>query len=91
MQVLRRAGWPRQGGYHRIARAYGLLALGVLAGPLPIGTLLGLLPLPASMAAAVILIRNVETSRALIPAIRLNPSAAMAHGFLVAAGLWIAA
>lgn len=71
--------------------AYGLLALGVLAGPLPTWTLLGLLPLPVSMAAAVILIRNAETSAALLPAIRLNLSAAMAHGLLIAAGLWIAA
>jgi 1,4-dihydroxy-2-naphthoate octaprenyltransferase len=70
--------------------AYGLLAFGVVFGPLPAWALLGLLPLPASIAAAAILIRNAETSPALIPAIRLNLSAAMAHGFLVAAGLWIA-
>ena len=74
-----------------VLAAYGLLALGVLAGPLPAWTLLGLLPLPASIAAAAILIRHAGASSALIPAIRLNLSAAMAHGFLVAVGLRLAA
>ncbi len=74
-----------------VLSAYGLLVVGVWVGPLPAWTLLGLVPLPASMAAAAILIRHAGSSPALVPAIRLNLSAAMAHGALVAVGLWLAA
>jgi 1,4-dihydroxy-2-naphthoate polyprenyltransferase len=72
-----------------VLSAYGLLAFGVTAGPLPAWALLGLLPLPASLAASAILVRHASAPPGLLPAIRLTLTAAMSHGVLVAAGLWL--
>lgn len=89
--------WVVRLGSHRgrwlypslVLTAYGALALAVLAGSLPRLALIGLLPLPASLAAATILLRHADEPPALIPAIRLTLAAALANGVLVATGLWI--
>jgi 1,4-dihydroxy-2-naphthoate polyprenyltransferase len=69
--------------------AYGWLSAVVWTGVLPAWTLLALLPAPASLAAALILLRAAETPSELVPAIRLTLVAAMMHGVLVALGLWL--
>jgi len=73
-----------------VLAAYGWLLAGVGLGALPVWALLALLPLPASLVAAVILLRAAETPAELVPAIRLTLLAAMTHGVLVALGLWLA-
>lgn len=72
-----------------VAGAYGWLAVAVAVGLMPGWALLALLPAPASFAAALILLRAAEKPAELVPAIRLTLVAAMAHGLLVALGLWL--
>ena len=69
--------------------AYGWLAAAVVVGAMPVWVLLALLPAPASLVATAILLREAERPAGLLPAIRLTLSAAMAHGVLVAVGLWL--
>lgn len=82
----RRARWIY---WVMVLTAYGWLVAAVAVGTMPRWTMLALLPAPASLVAAAILLREAETPAGLLPAIQLTLSAAMAHGVLVAVGLWL--
>lgn len=82
---------PAQGrwGYTLIASvAYGWLIAAVLAGWLPLTSLIALLSAPLTFAAARDLLRYAEQPRQLAPAIRRTIAAASAHGGLMAAALY---
>ncbi len=82
---------PTQGrwGYALIAFiAYGWLIAAVLAGWLPLISLIALLSAPLTFAAARDLLKHAEQPRQLAPAIRRTIAAASAHGGLLAAALY---
>lgn len=82
---------PAQGrwGYALIALiAYGWLIAAVLAGWLPLTSLIALLSAPLTFAAARDLLRHAEQPSQLAPAIRRTIAAASAHGGLMAAALY---
>jgi len=84
---VERARW---GYLIMVSLAYGILATLVIMGVLPNRSLLGLLPLPLSMRAALTLLRHARDVPKLTPAIVLTIQALLAHGMLLALGLWLA-
>ena len=85
---VRRARW---GYLILVAVAYGILPVLVLLRLLPVWSLLGMLPLPLSMKAALTLLNHAHDLPKLSPAIVQTIQALLAHGILVALGLWLAA
>ncbi len=73
-----------------VSAAYGALLGLVVAGPLPVAGLLGLLPLPLSLLAARTLLRHAQQPSRLVPAIEQTIRALLLHGVLLALGLWLA-
>ena len=67
--------------------AYGALALGILAGVLPLWAAVGLLPLPFSLKACRQLMADAGYPDRLAPAIKLTVTAANLNGLLISAGL----
>jgi 1,4-dihydroxy-2-naphthoate polyprenyltransferase len=74
-----------------VTAAYGTLLALVVGTVLPAWALLGLLPLPISLSAAHGLLKNAQTVAKLVPAIVQTIQALVAHGALLAVGLWLAA
>lgn len=84
---VQRARW----GYLLLAvTAYGTLVTLVVANVLPSWSLLGLVPLPLSLLAAHALLTHAQSAAKLVPAIVLTIQALLAHGLLLALGLWLA-
>lgn len=80
----RRARW----GYLALmVAAYGLLGAMVLAGVVPVWGLLGMLSLPFSVRATVIVARHAEMPARLVPAIQMTIAAMLVHGIALSAGL----
>lgn len=79
-------------GYLALAvSAYFILILETAFGNLPVWALLGALPLPLSMLAAMDLMQFADRPEHLARAIRLTIIAALTHGLLLSIGLTIAA